>query len=74
MAIIPCKSIHCMFMSIPIDVLYVSEDHRVVGIDAEIKPWRIGRFYKDVHYVIELPAGTAARLGVDVGDQLSIDL
>jgi uncharacterized membrane protein (UPF0127 family) len=55
----PCSSIHTHFMRFPIDVIYVSVDNVVVGIDRELKPWRFGRFYKKVHYVVELPAGAA---------------
>jgi uncharacterized membrane protein (UPF0127 family) len=42
----------------------------IVGIDRDLRPWRVGRFYKQVHYVVELPAGGAA--GCQVGDQLEI--
>ncbi|MGQ9516801.1 MAG: DUF192 domain-containing protein [Anaerolineae bacterium] len=72
LAIIPCQGVHCMFMSIPIDVLYVDKHDRVVGMDQELKPWRFGSFYKGVRYVIELPAGTIARTTTEVGDQLEV--
>lgn len=72
LAIVPCNGVHCMFMSIPIDVLYVSADHRVVALDPQMKPWTIGRFHRDARYVIELPAGTIERTGTAVGDQLSV--
>ena len=67
----PCSSIHTHFMRIPIDVLYVNQDHVIAGIDRNLRPWRIGRFYKKVHYVVELPAGGAA--GCQVGDRLQIN-
>jgi uncharacterized membrane protein (UPF0127 family) len=66
----PCSSIHTHFMRFPIDVLYVDRDHAVVGIDRNLRPWWIGRFYKRVHYVVELPAGGAA--DCQVGDRLQI--
>jgi uncharacterized protein len=72
LAIIPCSGVHCMFMSIPIDVVYVSRDHRVVALDPNMKPWAVGRMHRGVHYVIELPAGTIARTGTQVGDQLLV--
>lgn len=72
LAIIPCRGVHCLFMSIPIDVLYVGKDDRVVGIDRELKPWRFGTWHKGVRYVIELPAGTVARTATAVGDQLRV--
>ena len=33
MVIKPCNSVHCMFMSIPIDVVYVDKQHRVVAVE-----------------------------------------
>lgn len=70
--ILPSNSIHCMFMSIPIDVLYVSADHRVIGTDAEMKPWAIGKPRRGARYVIELPAGTIAATGTTQGDVLQV--
>ena len=68
----PCTSVHTHFMGFPIDVVYVDRDHQVVGIDARLAPWRFGRFYKRVRYVVELPAGTADAAGTRVGDRLEI--
>lgn len=68
----PCNGIHCMFMSIPIDVLYVDKDDRVVGLDHAMRPWSVGRIYGKARYVIELPAGTLAAGGTDVGDRLRV--
>ena len=70
LVIVPCSSIHTQFMRFPIDVLYVNKDDVIVGIDRNLHPWRIGRFYKKVHYVVELPAGGAE--GCQVGDKLEI--
>lgn len=72
LAIIPCNGVHCMFMSIPIDILYVAPDHRVVAMDPMMKPWAVGRFYRGVHYVVELPAGTIRETNTAVGDQLAV--
>ena len=38
-----------------------------VGIDRNLRPWRIGRFYKQVHYVWN---PRRLRRGVSGGDQL----
>lgn len=66
----PCSSVHTHFMRFAIDVLYVGRDDTVVGIDRNLKPWRIGGFYKQAHYVVELPAGGAALC--QVGDRLQL--
>jgi uncharacterized protein len=68
--IMPCSSIHTQFMRFPIDILYVNKQDVIIGIDRGLRPWRIGRFYKKVHYVVELPAGGAE--GCQVGDKLEI--
>lgn len=67
-----CKGVHCMFMSIPIDVIYVNKQDQVVAIDEAMQPWAIGRIRRNSHYVLELPAGAAARTGTVAGDQLRI--
>lgn len=66
--ITPSSSIHTHFMRFAIDVLYVSKDDAIVGIDRDLKPWRFGRFYKNVKYVVEMTAGGAS--GCEVGDKI----
>jgi uncharacterized membrane protein (UPF0127 family) len=68
----PSNSVHCFFMSYPIDVIYVDGRDRVLRIDAAMKPWRIGRPEFGAKYVIELPAGEAARRDVRPGDVLEV--
>ncbi|MBE2238353.1 MAG: DUF192 domain-containing protein [Caldilineaceae bacterium] len=68
----PCRGVHCMFMSIPIDVIYVNKQHQVVALDKAMKPWAIGKIYRDSRYVVEVPAGTIERTHTEVGDQLRL--
>lgn len=68
----PCKGVHCMFMSIPIDVIYVDQADCVVGLDPEMAPGRMGRVYRQAAYVVELPAGTIAATDTQVGDSLEV--
>jgi uncharacterized membrane protein (UPF0127 family) len=72
--IFPESSIHTFFMRVPIDVLFVGRDDRVVGLReamppsrpfAGVAPWR-------GHYVIEMPAGVIAATGTQIGDQLVV--
>jgi uncharacterized membrane protein (UPF0127 family) len=70
----PCNQVHCMFMSIPIDVLYLGSDDRVLAIDAQMRPWAMGRLVRGAKRVLELPAGSAAATETQVGDQLQITL
>ncbi len=70
--ITPCKGVHCMFMSIPIDVLYVDKNDKVIAMDHGMRPWSFGRLRRSSRYVIELPAGLLAATGTNVGDQLQV--
>jgi uncharacterized membrane protein (UPF0127 family) len=69
----PARQIHTHFMSIPIDVVYVDPEGKVIDCDERIAPWKIGRLRKNSAYVIELPAGEAARRGLAPGDQLRME-
>ncbi|MEZ4767589.1 MAG: DUF192 domain-containing protein [Caldilineales bacterium] len=69
--ILPCNSIHTHFMRFPIDVLYVSREDEVVAIDEAMAPWRFGRIRRGARYVVELPAGTVAATGTEVGDRVA---
>ncbi|MBW7881980.1 MAG: DUF192 domain-containing protein [Caldilineaceae bacterium] len=68
----PCRGVHCMFMSVPIDVVYVDKHDRVVAVDHVMRPWSIGRIYRQSQYVVELPAGTAEKSRTMPGDQLAL--
>jgi uncharacterized membrane protein (UPF0127 family) len=70
--IVPCNSIHMFFMRFAIDVLYVDRARRVVGLHHTLAPWRVGRMYRQAHFVVELPAGTLRATGTEVGDQLRV--
>jgi len=68
----PCGSIHMFFMSIPLDVLHVDKEGRIIKILHEIKPWRVGPIVFKSKWVVELPAGTARRSGTEEGDIVAV--
>lgn len=68
----PCHGVHCMFMSIPIDVVYVDGSNRVVAVDKAMQPWAVGKIYRQSAYVVELPAGCIEATATKPGDQLAI--
>ena len=71
---LPDSSIHMMFMRFPIDALFVAREardgsRRAVGIREHLPPWRgIVLHVGGAQGVVELPAGTLARFGVQVDD------
>ncbi len=70
--ITPCSSIHMLFMRYAIDAVFVDADLQIVRIHHQVRPWRFARGGRRARSVFELPAGTAARHGLQVGDALSV--
>ena len=64
-----CPSIHCFFMRIAIDAVYLLEDMTVLGVET-LKPWRIGGRFKGTAHVLELAAGSSE---LRAGDVLRIE-
>ncbi|QSO48167.1 DUF192 domain-containing protein [Alicyclobacillus mengziensis] len=67
-----CKAIHCCFMKIPIDVLFVDDEGRITHIIPEMRPWTFSPVVRKADDVIECYPGTVARTGLQVGHQLRI--
>ncbi|RAP73723.1 DUF192 domain-containing protein [Paenibacillus montanisoli] len=63
----PCQGVHSFFMKYPIDVLHLSEDNIVIGLEQELRPGKIGANIRGTHSVVELPAGTIASAGICIG-------
>lgn len=68
--ITPCEMIHTRGLAVSIDVVYIDDHNRVVGVDEKLSPNTEGSAYKAVAKVLELPAGTIRRTNTKVGDQL----
>jgi len=65
----PCNSIHTWFMRFAIDVLFLDQDNVIVRVAEEIVPFRM-RLKRGARSVLELPAGRAARVGVQTGEKV----
>lgn len=70
----PCKGVHCWFMSIPIDVIYLNRENQVVDVDENMKPWSMGRPRPKARKVVEVPAGMVQKTGTKIGDQLTLKI
>ena len=70
--IVPCKDIHSCFMRFEFDAIFVDKNHQVVHLIERMKPWRISKFVKNGHAVLELPAGAIAESRTEIGDQLQL--
>jgi uncharacterized membrane protein (UPF0127 family) len=56
-----CSSIHCFFMMIPIDAVYLSKDMTVLSTQT-VHPWHIGKWVSGTRHILELGAGEAAAI------------
>ena len=72
MLITPCPSVMTFFMRFTIDVVFLDRDQRIVGISHELRPWRVGGARR-AFSSLELPAGSAASLGLLEGDVLAVE-
>lgn len=73
MWIMPCNGIHMFFMRFPIDAVFLDRRLRVVRVCAGLRPWRVVPLVWRAHSVLELPEGTAAGVGLERGEALSIE-
>jgi uncharacterized protein len=68
----PSSSVHTAFMRFAIDVVFLDRELRVLKIASHLRPWRTAARRK-AHAVLELPAGEAARRGLEPGARLVAD-
>lgn len=66
-----CSSIHTFFMRIPIDVVFVSKDGKVVRILSELKPWKMLAPVRGASHVIEMGAFSVEKKNIKLGDNLN---
>lgn len=73
-AITDCSMVHTFFMRFAIDVLFCTDELKVVGIAENLRPWRLSKFYRGATCAIEVAAGQARKAGLASGDQLRLEL
>ncbi|MEE9614805.1 MAG: DUF192 domain-containing protein [Thermodesulfobacteriota bacterium] len=66
----PCRGIHTIGMSFPIDVLFLDADNVVVEARENIPPNRLSKIVFKAKTVLELPAGTLSATETRAGDTL----
>ena len=70
--IVPSRGVHTCWMRFTIDVLALNEDGVVVDRVAELKPWRIRLPRRGTAGVLELPAGSIAATGTEIGHRIQL--
>lgn len=67
----PCASVHTAFMRFPIDLAFVDRNGRIVKVAWGVRPWRVRAAWRGFA-VVELAAGTLARAGCELHDELEL--
>jgi uncharacterized membrane protein (UPF0127 family) len=66
----PCRAVHMYGMRFPLDVAFLTDDGRVVGLYPRLEPSRRSRVHKDAGAALELPAGRLVATGTEIGDEI----
>ncbi len=68
--IVPCPSVHTLFMAYPIDLVFLDRDWRVLRLIDSLPPWRMAGA-SGAYMTLELAAGSLRWLPMTKGCRLS---
>ena len=71
--LLPCSSIHMMFMNFPIDAVFLDSQERVKKVYRKLPRW-YGVVWWEIgaYSVLELPPGSTSGIDLQKGDQILI--
>lgn len=67
-----CNSIHTFFMKFSIDCVFVDKKMKITSIHQQISPWRLVLPEWKASSVIEMKAGMAKQLNLQIGEELYV--
>jgi uncharacterized membrane protein (UPF0127 family) len=69
----PCRGIHTFFMNYNIDVLHLDSLKKVVAIEKNLHPGKIGKVHPLTIEIIELPAGKIEKTQTRLGHKIQLE-
>jgi uncharacterized membrane protein (UPF0127 family) len=69
----PCRSVHTVGMSFPIDVAFVDREGFICLVLENMRPNRLSPNVRNAFCVVEAPAGTFKRMETAAGDRLRLE-
>lgn len=60
----PCRAVHTWFMNLPIDVLFLDRDGRVIHFIRNMQPFRLSPIVPGAFFTVEMPCGTLPKDGI----------
>jgi uncharacterized membrane protein (UPF0127 family) len=70
--VIPSQGVHTIGVLVPLDLIYLDSNHRVIHTIESLGSFRIGPIRRQCWSVLELPARTIYSSQTQVGDELLI--
>jgi uncharacterized protein len=70
--VIPSQGVHTIGVLVPIDLIYLDSEHRVIHTIESLGSFRIGPIRRNCDSVLELPPRTIYSSQTQVGDELLI--
>jgi hypothetical protein len=70
----PCRGVHTLAMTFPIDVIYLDRGETVVHLERNLQPWRFSPIRLQAASVLELPVNTIAETETALGDRIEIKI
>jgi len=67
-----CNAIHSFFMSFAIDVIFLDQNNKVVGLSSDFRPWQFSALYWKAKSVVELPVGVINKSSTQIEDELGL--
>jgi uncharacterized membrane protein (UPF0127 family) len=72
--LVPCNSVHTMFMRFNLDLVFLDKNNSVIKIIAGLGPWKIVLPVSGAVKTLELPEGTVERSNTGLGNILKIQM
>ena len=66
----PCRAVHMYGMRFPLDVAFLTDEGRIVGLYPDLSPSRRSGIHRDANAALELPAGRLRETGTEIGDEI----
>src|ERR1700735_4854552 len=68
----PCRGVHTLAMTFPIDVVYLDSANTVLHFESNLQPWRFAPIRLKAASVLELPSHTIAETHTALADRIEI--
>ncbi len=68
-----CGAVHSWWMTMPIDLVFLDRESRVVRLRGNFRPWQLPAGCRRAVTVIELPAGTIERTACRIGHRINFN-